>query len=109
MQADERQGPTVRDLMTPDAKSELDVCVRKAAQSAGDSQERRATVGVFIGAQGRPVSLAILESSGLEPLDKLVLRCVVKVSYMPAPADKPPIQWFLRVRREPKRVPASQL
>ncbi len=83
-------------LMTPAAKSELDTCVAQAAQSAGDDHERRAVIGVFIGSNGRAVSLAILESSGLQHLDRLVLRCVVRASYTPAASDGLPIQWFFK-------------
>lgn len=91
-------------LMTPAAKAELEACVAHAAQSAGDGQERRAVVGVFIGSTGRPVSLAILESSGLEHLDKLVLRCLFRTQYTPAAPNKAPIQWFFRTLLEPKRA-----
>ena len=96
------EDPAKVGLMTPAAKSELDACVTKAAQSAGDGQQRRAMFGVFIGANGRPVSLAILESSGLERLDKLVLRCLVRANYTPAAPDKRPIQWFFKTLLEPK-------
>lgn len=91
-------------LMTPAEKSELEACVARAAQSAGDGNERRAMVGVFIGANGRPMSLAILESSGLEDLDKLVLRCLSRVSYTPAAPDKQPIQWIFKTVLRPKRA-----
>ena len=107
--ADEHLPATFEDpaevgLMTPAAKSELDACVAQAAQSAGDGQERRAMIGVFIGSKGRPVSLAILESSGLEHLDKLVLRCLFRANYTPAAPGKPPIQWIFKSLLEPKRA-----
>lgn len=91
-------------LMTQAAKSELDACVARAAQSAGDGQERRAMIGVFIGPKGRPVSLAILESSGLEHLDKLVLRCVFRANYTPPTPGKTPIQWIFTTSLKPKRT-----
>jgi hypothetical protein len=90
-------------LMKPAAKSQLDACVAQAGQSAGDGQERRVMAGVFIGSKGRPVSLAILESSGLEHLDKLVLRCLFRANYTPAAPGKPPIQWIFKSLLEPKR------
>src|SRR5580658_10381239 len=81
--------PTQVGLMTPAAMSELDTCIAHAAESAGDGQERRAMIGVYIGAKGRPVSLAVLESSGLEHLDKLVLRCLFRANYItPRPASR---------------------
>jgi TonB family protein len=98
------EDPAKIGLMTPAAKSELDACVAQAAQSAGDGQERRAMVGVFVGSKGRPVSLAILESSGLEHLDKLVLRCLFRANYTPAAPGKPPIQWFFKTSLKPKRT-----
>ncbi len=91
-------------LMTPDAKSELDACVARADESAGDDQERRVMVGVFIGSQGRPVSLAVLESSGLEPLDKLILRCVARARYTPAEPGKAPIQWIFKSTLKPNHA-----
>ena len=91
-------------LMTPAAKTELEACIAQAAQSAGDTQERRAMVGVFIGSTGRPVSLTILESSGLEPLDKLVLRCLFRAPYTPAAPNIAPIQWIFKTLLEPKRA-----
>jgi hypothetical protein len=103
--ADE-EDPAKLGLMTPDAKSELDACVVKAAQSAGDGQERRAIVGVFIGSKGRPVSLAILQSSGLEHLDKLILRCLFQANYTPA-APGAPIQWLFSTLLQPKRIAPS--
>jgi hypothetical protein len=94
--------PTKIGLMTPEAKSELDNCVAQAAQIAGDDKDRRVMIGVYIGPKGRPVSLAILDSSGLERLDKLVLRCIFRADYIPGAPDKPPIHWvftsFLKVR-----------
>src|SRR5580658_9477538 len=86
--------PTQVGLMTPAAMSELDTCIAHAAESAGDGQERRAMIGVYIGAKGRPVSLAVLESSGLEHLHKLVLRCPFRANYIPPAPGKPPIQYF---------------
>ena len=108
-QADEHlpatpENPAKIGVMTPAAKSELDACVTRAVQSVGDDQQRRVTVGVFIGSKGRAVSLAILESSGLDPLDHLVLRCLSRADYTPAAPDKPPIQWFFRASLKPKRT-----
>jgi len=51
--------------MTPAAKLELDASIVRAAKSAGDGQERRAMVEVYIGSKGRPVNLAVLEPLGL--------------------------------------------
>jgi hypothetical protein len=72
--------PTKVGLMTPAAKLELDASIVQAAGSAGGGQERRAMVGVYIGSKGRPVNLAVLESSGLERLDKLILRCLFRAN-----------------------------
>jgi outer membrane biosynthesis protein TonB len=60
-------------------------------------------IGVYIGAKGRPVSLAVLESSGLEHLDKLVLRCLFRANYIPPAPGKPPIQWIFKPLLSPKR------
>ena len=95
--------PTTIGLMTPAAKTELISCVTDAAESAGDGQERKTMVGVFIGSKGRSASLAVLESSGLERLDKLVLRCLFRANYTPATPGKPPIQWIFKARLPPKR------
>jgi len=91
-----RGDPTKLGLMTPAAKSELDACVAKASQSAGDEQERRTLFGVYIGPGGHPVSLAVLESSGLDHLDKLVLRCLFRAEYTPTAPGKPPRQWIFK-------------
>jgi len=91
-------------LMTPAARSDLNACVAQAAQSAGDGQERRAMVGVFIGSKGKAVSLAILESSGLERLDKLVLRCLSRANFSPPTRDKAPLQWIFTTSLGPKRT-----
>jgi TonB family protein len=96
--------PTRIGSMTPAAKSELLRCVAEAAQTAGDGKDRRAMVGVYIGSNGRPVSLAILESSGLEQLDKLVLRCFLRAEYTPAAPHKPPAQWIFTTSLGAKRV-----
>jgi outer membrane biosynthesis protein TonB len=64
-------------------------------------------VGVFIGSKGRAVSLAILESSGLERLDKLVLRCLYRANFTPATRDKAPLQWIFKTSLEPKRTTKS--
>ncbi len=98
------EDPAKIGVMTPAAKSELTTCVTRAAQSAGDDRERRAMVGVFIGPKGRAVSLAILESSGLEDLDKRVLRCVARADFTPAAPNKPPVQWIFRTLLKPKRA-----
>jgi TonB family protein len=90
------QDPTKIGVMTSAAGLELDACVREAARSAGDEQERRVMVGVFIGPQGRAISIAVLDSSGLEYLDKLILRCLRRAEYVPAPSGKPPKQWVFR-------------
>jgi len=99
--AEDRTDPS--NLMTPQAKSELDACVARAAQSAGDGQRRTVAVGVFIGSKGRPVDLAILESSGLEHLDKRVMRCLFETNYVPATRGEP-IQWIFRAVLGPKRT-----
>jgi hypothetical protein len=95
--------PTKMGLMTPEAKSELDDCIAHAAETAGDGSDHRAMIGIFIGPKGRAVSLAILESSGLEQLDKLILRCIYRAHYIPAESGKDPIYWVfttsLRARR----------
>jgi hypothetical protein len=96
--------PTKVGLMTFAAKSELDACIAKAGQSAGDGEERRTLFGVYIGSNGRPVSLAVLESSGLERLDKLVLRCLFRANYTPAAPGKQPRQWIFRSLIEPRRA-----
>jgi hypothetical protein len=96
--------PTKIGLMTPAAKSALDNCVAEAAQTAGDGNDRRVMIGVYIGNKGRPVSLAILESTGLEQLDKLVMRCIFRANYAPASLDKPPIQWLFTTSLKAKRV-----
>jgi hypothetical protein len=101
--------PAKIDLMTLAEKSELDSCVAQAAQTAGDGNDRRIMIGVFIGLKGRPVSLAILESSGLERLDRLILRCTSKANFTPASPKKPPIQWVFTTSLKAKRVaPAEQ-
>jgi TonB family protein len=97
--------PTKIGLMTPAAKSALDNCPSQAAEIAGDDKDRRAMIGLYIGSKGRPVSLAILESSGLEQLDKLVLRCVFRADFTPAAPDKPPIHWVFTMSLKAKRVP----
>lgn len=79
--------------MTADAYSDLKVCIAHAIESAGDDQERRIMVGIYIGAEGRAVNLAVLDSSGLEHLDKLILRCLFRANYLPAARGKPPRQW----------------
>lgn len=91
-------------VMTPAAKSELDACIVRAGQAVGDDQQRRVMVGVFIGSRGRAESLAILDSSGLELLDKLILRCLSRVNYIPAAPNKEPIQWIFTTSLQPKRV-----
>jgi TonB family protein len=101
------ENPVKIGVMTPVAKSALDACVTHAVQSAGDDQQRRVIVGVFIGSKGRAVSVAILESSGLDPLDHLVLRCLSRADYTPAAPGKPPIQWFFRASLQPKRTEAT--
>jgi len=67
-------------------------------------------VGVYIGPKGRPVNLAVLDSSGLEPLDKLILRCLFRANYTPPEHGKPPLQWIFSTklvaassRRKPAR------
>jgi hypothetical protein len=108
-QADERLPatpgrPAKIGVMTPAAQSELDACVKQAVQSAGDDQQRRVIMGVFIGSKGRAASVAILESSGLDPLDQLVLRCLSRAEYTPTTPGKPPLQWFFRASLQPKRA-----
>jgi TonB family protein len=95
-------------VMSPAAQSELDACVNQAVQSAGDAQQRRVIMGVFIGSKGRAASVAILESSGLDPLDQLVLRCLSRAEYTPPAPGKATVQWFFRASLQPKRPrPAS--
>ena len=112
-QADERLPatpgrPAKIGVMTPAAQSELDACVKQAVQSAGDDQQRRVIMGVFIGSKGRAASVAILESSGLDPLDQLVRRCLSRAQYTPPAPGKAALQWFFRASLQPKRTgPAS--
>jgi hypothetical protein len=105
--AENSDDPTKTGLMTPSAKSELDDCIAQAAQTAGDDRDRHVMVGVYIGSKGRPVSLALLESSGLEQLDKLVLRCIFRANYLPAAPDKPPIHWVFTTSLRGKRSSPS--
>ncbi len=95
--------PTKVGLMSPAEKSELYACIAKAGDIAGDEQERRILFGVYIGSKGRAVSLAVLESSGLDYLDKLVQRCLLRVNYTPTAPGKPPIQWIFRSSIDPRR------
>jgi len=97
------QDPIGAEPITPAVKSELETCVAQAGQAAGDDQERRIVVGVFIGPQGRAVNLAVLESSGLEHLDRLILQCVFRAHYSPATLGESPIQWFFRCLIHPRR------
>jgi TonB family protein len=99
--------PVTVGVMTPAAKSELDACVVRAGQALGDDQQRRVMVGVFIGATGRAESLAILDSSGLELLDKRILRCLSRVNYIPAAPNKGLIQWIFITSLQRKRVTAE--
>jgi Gram-negative bacterial TonB protein C-terminal len=98
------EDPTKIGLMTPEAKSELDNCAAQAAETSADGRDRRVMIGVYIGPKGRPVSLAILESSGLEHLDKLVLRCIFRAHYTPSALDKPPTYWVFTTTLKAKRT-----
>jgi TonB family protein len=88
--------PDTAGVMTQAENANLERCIAQAAQSAGDDQQRRVMVGLFIGVTGKTVSLAVLESSGLETLDKLVLRCARQANYKPAEQGKQPIYWILK-------------
>lgn len=96
--------PAKVSVMTPAAKSKLEGCGARAAQSAGDERQRTAIFGVYIGSYGRPVNLAILESSGLENLDKLVLQCLLRANYIPTAPDRQPIQWLFETLLQPKHA-----
>ncbi|MEP7246026.1 MAG: TonB family protein [Gammaproteobacteria bacterium] len=100
------ENPAKSALMTQAAEASLNSCVEQAAQAAGDEQERRVMVGVYIGPEGKPVSLAVIESSGREHLDKLVLRCVRRGNYRPAKRGKPSIYWIFKSSLRPKRITA---
>jgi hypothetical protein len=102
--AENSDSSTEADLMTPSARSALHDCVSQAAQVAGDEKDRHVMVGVYIGSQGKPVSLALLESSGLEQLDKLVLRCIVHANYLPAAAHQPPLHWVFTTSFKGKQI-----
>lgn len=97
-------GDSMASPMTPEAKSALESCVAQSAELAGDTQEHRVTVGVFIGSNGRAANLAILESSGLEHLDKLVLRCLARTSFMSPKPGQGLIQWVFRTVLKPKHA-----
>jgi hypothetical protein len=90
-------------LMTPAAKAELYECVGKAIQTAGDENDRLPIFGVYIGPKGRAVSLAVLQSSGLERLDKLVLHCLFLANFTPTAPGKPQRGWFFTTPLKGKR------
>lgn len=90
--------------MTPSAKSELEACIVRAGKIAADDQPRHVMVGVFIGSKGRAENLAILDSSGLELLDNLILRCLSRTSYIPAAPDKALIQWIFKTSVQRKHA-----
>ena len=60
------------------------------------SRHRGHGLGVYIGSKGRPINLAVLESTGLEHLDKLILRCMSRANYTTAAPGKPPLQWIFK-------------
>jgi hypothetical protein len=90
-------------LMTPAAKAELYECVAQAVQTAGDEKDRLPIFGVYIGTKGRAVSLAVLQSSGLERLDKLVLHCLFLANFTPTAPGKPQRGWFFTTPLKGKR------
>jgi|SRR5579872_1758775 len=90
--------------LTPAARSELAACIGQAGQSAGDDHERRVTIGVSFDTKGRPARITILESSGLESLDKLVMRCLFRASYIRVPLRT---LWSFQYLIKPRRAKSA--
>jgi TonB family protein len=64
------------DLTLLASKSELEACIVRTRQFAHGSPPHTLSVGVYVDSAGRPVNVAVLESSGRPELDDATLDCV---------------------------------
>ena len=65
------------------SKSELDACIGRTNRYMPKLPDHRLSIGVYIDSTGRPVNVAVLNSSGLQDLDNATIDCIRRAHFKP--------------------------
>jgi hypothetical protein len=87
------------------SKSAMDACIARTDKLVTELPPHRLHVGAYIDSAGRPVNVAVLESSGLPDLDHATIECIRHGRFKVNARQSETVYWVFSEFWSPKPAP----